>query len=286
MAISFFLKFFSCIFFSFGNYLTKRSTITGIQLCCLQSLLSALFLFPFTHSLVWPRAQFWLWVGRFFLGTLASLFWVYSLQKLSLFDVISLQLVSPFVTVLGSVFFLKEKISWTRSWSILFSILGTFLVIFGYVYDRENCSTWGAVRLLPIGASLCCAGVYLLSKKILKKSNVVFVVFQQMVFNGFVLLPSLFFHHRYDFWKSVDVYDIGLLFLLSFCTSMAHLCLHFAIFFTDLVCLMPLGGIRSLLSVFLGVFFLGERPGFMVFCGTIIIIISMGILSCSAKRST
>ena len=91
MTISFLLKLFSCIFFAVGNFLKKKSTLAGVQLCCLQSFFSALLLLPFVPSFSWDRTQPWIWAGRFFLGTLASLLWVYSLQSLSLFNVMSLQ---------------------------------------------------------------------------------------------------------------------------------------------------------------------------------------------------
>jgi S-adenosylmethionine uptake transporter len=285
MIVPFSLKFLSCLFFSFGNILTKESAINGGQLCFLQSLLSAFFLFPFASLHVWPKSQFWMWAGRFFLGSLSSLFWVYSLQSQSLFNVISLQFIVPCITVLVSVFLLREKMSWGRFWAIAFSILGALLVVFGRgTYGGRGGNVWSSVSFLPIVASLLCAGVNVLGKKIMKKSNVVSITFQQMLFNCVFFFPSYFFTSQGDSWHPVSMKDFGILFALSLCASMAHLCLHFSILYADLISLIPLGGMKHLFTILWGILFCGEVPGTISFCGIIIIIISMGIVSCTLKK--
>lgn len=284
MYISSTLKIISCVFFSIGNYLTKKCAIPGAQLFCYQSFLGSLFLIPFVSSFSWKKSLSILWVLRFVLGALGSLFWVYSLKKLSLFDVMSLQFVTPLMTTLGAVFFLKEPMNRFRFSAILLSFVGALFVTVGRWSGENQSWIWGPSLFLPVFASLCSGGVNLLSKKIFDQSNIILITFQQFFMNGLVVLFVSLMSGRCALWHSLSRGDLYFLFCLTLCVVMAHLCLCFAMIYADLLVLIPLGSIRALLTIAWGLLFLNERPGMTALCGTILIIVSMGVLSCSAKR--
>ncbi len=279
---SFSLKIISIIFFSFLNFLTKKSNIDGKILFCVQSFSTALCLSPFARSYTMAYQAPWLWLLRLVLGSISSLLWIFSLKKLSLFDTMSLQFLSPVATVLGSVFFLHEKITPHRMTAIILSILGGGLMLWGKS-TTETMHTL-SFSFLPILASISCASVNILTKKIGRPSNGTLLILQQMVFNGVVLLP---FCIRSDtsFWSLICHTDTLIsLAGITLCTACAHLCLHHAIVLNDLTMLIPIGGLRPILTIVYGIIWLNERPSFISVCGTSIIMASLFMLSTQSKK--
>jgi drug/metabolite transporter (DMT)-like permease len=117
------------------------------------------------------------------LGTLGILFFFYAIDELVLSDADMLNKLSPFLTIIFSAIFLKEKARSFQIMAIIIAFLGTLLII------KPQFSVDVIPYLAGILSAVFAAGAYTVLRVLGQKEKFYTVVFYFSFFSTVVLLP-------------------------------------------------------------------------------------------------
>ncbi len=291
-------KIASCVCFALINFLLKTIDLPASQVTCFESMFAAILLWSFSvqtrsspqplpqHNLAgsspaedayWKNPLYWV---RAALALFSSWLWVISMQKLPLLQSVSMGFLSPFITILGARFFLKERLTFWRILAVLLAFLGGTLISFGGRVQGLGLDPW---VLAPLLTTVLFAAINLISKSLLSHTPPLILTRSLMMMTGLGWLCIGLFKD-YDQWV-MPSFDQWLQFTaLGVLAAAAHMCSHLAMARADIIALLPLGVIRLVLSGGLGWFFLQETPSFWLICGIICVIGASSCLSWHLKK--
>ena len=194
-------------------------------------------------------------------------------------EVIALGFLGPIITIFSSSFFLKEKINLTRMFAILFSIIGSTLILRP---DKIllNYEYYNLIIILPLFSTLFFVVSKLLTRFLAyKKESPEKLVSYLLIF----MVPVSFFIATFD-WVIPNTYNFPLLFLLGIFSTIAHYTFSKAYALSEVSFLMPFGFTKFLSSVLIGYYIFSEVPRSIdIWIGIIFIFISI-IIAISKKN--
>ena len=202
-----------------------------------------------------------------------------SFKYLPISEVIALGFLGPLITIFSSSIILKENMNITRIFAILFSIIGSILILRP---DKIflNYEYYNLIILLPILSTLFFVIAKLLTRYLAyKKESPEKLVSYLLIF----MVPVSFIIAVFD-WKSPNVANVPWLMLLGIFAMIAHYSFSKAYALSEVSFLMPFGFTKFLSSVLIGYYIFSEIPRSIdIWLGIIFIFISI-VIAISKKN--
>jgi drug/metabolite transporter (DMT)-like permease len=289
-----FYKIASCLFFALMNIVIKNIPLPAIQIACMENIFGAflLFLFSKTYKLpqklkeppsaifakVRPRYFPYLYWIRAMCAMVSTVLWTKSVQKLPLLQTVAMGFLSPFVTILGARFFLKEALSFSRIMAIFLALISGTLISCAKT-DHFSQGLFNPWLFAPLIATVLFSVTNLLSKSLLSTHSPLVLTRSLMGITGLCLLVS-----TYDQWIPPSKNVLVLVSLLGILAAIAHICAHLAMARADVSALLPLGVIKLMFTGILAWVFFNELPSLGLLCGMIFGIAAFFCLSWRSKK--
>ncbi|WP_079480753.1 DMT family transporter [Halobacillus salinus] len=182
------LLLISAFGFSMMAALVKLSgDVPTVQKTLFRNLVSAIIAFGFVkvnkERLFGKRENQKLLLSRSALGTIGMVLFFYAIDNLVLSDADMLNKLSPFLLIIFSAIFLKEKARLYQIISIIIAFLGTLLII------KPAFSIEFVPYLAGVGSAVFAAGAYTLLRVLGDKEKFYTIVFYFSFFTTVTLLP-------------------------------------------------------------------------------------------------
>ncbi|MDA9557027.1 DMT family transporter [Vibrio sp.] len=206
------------------------------------------------------------------LGTVALVGVYYALTELPLAVATIIHNTSPILTSVLAFLFLKEKVQSSTIISIIFGMIGVFIVTnpdIIFVAAESNLSTNGI--LAAIGAAICSSFAFIVVKKLSKTEDPSVIV---LYFPLFALPASLFLLG--DDFILPNLYQLGLLILIGIFTQVGQVYLTKAMKIGDASKTVAYSYVQILFVIIFGYLVFDEAPTLSMLLGASLII--MGAL--------
>lgn len=208
-------------------------------------------------------------VARALFGTLGLIFHFYAISNINLADASIIQKISPFIMLLFSFLFFKEKISKIQIASIFIAFFGIVLVV---KPTSEVLISQGSLAALSAaifsGMAYTCVR-YLGINKISRD----FIIFFFSLFSSLSLVPSLFLNYH-----PMSLYQILMLIGAGLFATLGQYGITYAYYYAAARSIVVFDYLQVVFTGILGYIFLLELPDFVSLCGYVIII-GIGIFS-------
>ena len=178
-----------------------------------------------------------------------------SFKYLPISEVIALGFLGPLITIISSNFILKEKMNITRIFAILFSIIGSVLILRP---DKIllNHEYYNLIILLPLFSTLCFVIAKLLTRYLAyKKESPEKLVSYLLI----LMVPVSFFIAIFD-WKTPCIFNYPWLLLLGLMAVIAHYSFSNAYALSEVSFLMPFGFTKFFSSALIAYYIFSEIP--------------------------
>ena len=197
---------------------------------------------------------------RAFFEVLTAIFFFSGLILMPMSNVYTLLMTTPFMVILYSVFFAKEKVGIRRWSAVMMGFVGVIIVI-----NPQNLE-FGYLFILPIISAFFLTMRDAVTKNIVNKNNILEITLItsifMMIFSG---LGSLIFKVEFD------LNSIHLIFISSIFLTMAYLFSILTIFYAPLSLTASIRYSVIVFGIILGYLFMGEIPSINMLIGAIII---------------
>ena len=287
-------KILSYIMFSFcnsiikyligGSYFMIENPVPIYIIVMYSYMFGAFFLFPYfylkKYIFKFKIKYFLLHILRLVFFVSGFLLWGLSFKFMSIVQVVIISFGSYLLSIFGSSFFLKEKITLNRFICLFISIFGVFFTSL-HLNNLYNEHVFDFVFLLPIFSSFMFSFEKLVSRKlILLKEDGVFLVFYIMFLTPFFcIIPVI----KYG-WFFPDVNHFFYFFVLGFCSILSIYFYNKAYVYSEVTFLMPFFPFKLILSCVFGYLFFGEILNFFNLFVWVFILIFCIILLYYEKR--
>ena len=235
----------------------------GIFRNIIAAIISAIPLFKHRFNITTPKSkeEWAVLVGRSIFGTIGLVLNFYAITHISLADSSIIQKLSPFVILILSYIFFKEKMTNFQIGAVIVAFLGVMLVI---KPSGSGLISTGALAAL-VGALF--AGMAYTCVRYLGTHNISgeFIIF-------FFLLPSLIFDYHV-----MTFYHLSMLILAGASASIGQYGITFAYRYAAAKNIAAFDYSQVVFSGILGFIVLGEIPDLQSFIGYIVVI-SVGIV--------
>ncbi|OEH91576.1 DMT family transporter [Bacillus solimangrovi] len=192
-----------------STFVKISGDLPTIQKTLFRNLISAIISFGFVmyykERLFGKRENFKLLLLRSTLGTLGIIFYFYAIDQLVLSDADMLNKLSPFLLILFSAIFLKEKAETYQIVAVLIAFLGSLLII------KPQFSLDTVPYMAGLMSSVFAAGAYTLLRVLGTKEKFYTVVFFFSFFSTVVLLPFVII-----FYEPMTLQQLSFLLLAGF----------------------------------------------------------------------
>ena len=207
-------------------------------------------------------------ISRSVFGTIGLVFNFYAITHISLADSTIIQKLSPFVILILSFIFFKEKMTVFQLISIIIAFIGVGFIVRP---TGDGFISMGALAAL-LGAF--CSGVAYTCVRYLGTHNVSgeFIIFFFSTLSTFMLLPYLIFDYR-----DMTVYQVSMLLLAGASATIGQYGVTFAYKYAAAKNISVFDYSQVLFSGILGFIFFNELPDLQSLIGYIIVI-SVGII--------
>jgi drug/metabolite transporter (DMT)-like permease len=251
------------------NGIVRQVNLPPCQIICLQNIFGAFFLALFFGS--FPLSAFYnlFSYGRAFFALPGTLFWVFSLKCLPLWQAVALGFLGPFVTTLLSKVFLKEHIGAYRMCAIILGVIAGSLFTLPQTGFCNN--SWNIA--FPIIATLSFSFCHLAGKKLSQTETAHSMAFSLMVLLG----VSLFF--TWPLWQIPSLEEWLTLVGLGALASFAHFSMNQSLICSDLSFLIPFGSARFIGTALIGFLCYHEIPSPLSFIGMGLTLFGLWLLS-------
>ncbi len=267
---SIFWKVFSCACFAGINgivrYLSGGSALAISQklpiytIMFWQHLFGAIcltvFMAPKLNKETILKNNLWTHLLRVGIAALAIAIWNQSLRFIPMTQVVALSFIAPVLTVMGSVFFLKEDFNFYRKIAVALGLLGSFMITRPDLTIGSP-TEYGWYVLLPIGASLIFASDKLLCRKLLITNTEPMLLAWYLLT---LLTPMCFVANSIFGWVTLTLENIGFLVLLGIISALAHYAFSKAYSMAEVTFLLPFGASKIVLSAMVSFAAFGEFP--------------------------
>ena len=206
--------------------------------------------------------------SRTIFGTIGLVFNFYAISHISLADSTIIQKLSPFVIILLSYFFFKERMSKFQFVAIIIAFIGVGFIV---KPTGEGLISMGALAAL-LGAF--CSGIAYTCVRYLGTHNVSgeFIIFFFSSLSTILLLPYLIFDYR-----PMTMYQLSMLILAGSSATIGQYGVTFAYRYATAKNISVFDYSQVLFSGILGFIFFNELPDLQSLIGYIIVI-SVGII--------
>jgi drug/metabolite transporter (DMT)-like permease len=192
----------------------------------------------------------------------SGIFAILSLQRMPLFDATALFYVSPLITVLLAIWFLKEEITRTKLITLLCGFAGMLLIA------RPGGAIVGWTILLPLACALCFAFNQIATRQLRGYDGRQLLLCGALI--GFIAaslpLPLL--------WRTPDLAAVGWMVLAGLLMSGVQTLLLWGLQRAGAARLAPLGYLQAVFALFIGLMIFGEVPDIWSMAGMVVIIAS------------
>jgi drug/metabolite transporter (DMT)-like permease len=255
-----------------------HASLETVTIVFFQNLIGFCILFPFMdRKNLWSfhRKRGWVHILRAGCGTLGMLSWCLAVRYLPLAEAVALGFMGPLISLLGAIFFLREKVNSARVWAIYLGFLGGCFIMHGPNFLRlHECSFRWALLWLPLISSAFFSVTHVLNKFLVRYDSPLVVVGNMqsltvLFLAGFVI-PDINLALPLSVWAELLLFG-GLSALAMFSLTRSFAC-------TDLTFLMPIGSLRFVLTALLGFLWFHQVPSVWVLLGFVIIFVGINIL--------
>lgn len=283
-------KILSCACFALINglvrYLTGGSSLelseplSVTSIVFFQNLFGTLFLIPWIlkdYKNPLNTKYMKLHIFRVTLAVLGVVLWYLSLQFMEITQAVALGFTGPIFTVIGSYFFLKERLGPMRFLALAASFFGAVLVLRPDKTLISQSSFIGIAAIIPLISAIVISSVKMCSRKlaVYGESPKAMTTFLMLFMTPVSLLIALI----YDF-TIPSLHHLPYLILMGFLATAAHLSISKAYITGEVTFIMPFGISKIILSSAIGYFAFGEYPKmWTVWLGATIIFLSVLLLS-------
>jgi drug/metabolite transporter (DMT)-like permease len=202
-----------------------------------------------------------------------------SFKYLPVSEVIALGFLGPIITIISSRIILKEKMNITRILAIIFSIIGSILILRP---DKIliNYNYYNLIIILPLFSTLFFVISKLLTRHLAYKKESP----EKLVSYLLILMVPVSFVFAVLEWQYPHACHIPWLVFLGFLAMAAHYSFSNAYALSEVSFLMPFGFTKFISSTMIGYFVFSEVPRSMdIWIGIIFIFISI-IVAISKKN--
>lgn len=194
---------------------------------------------------------------------IAGLAFVTALTLMPLSNASAILQASPLMVTLGAALFLKEPVGWRRWAAIIIGFIGVIIII------RPGMEGFNSASILAL------IGVVGLSLRDLATRRVAVNISSAVVSAAAYLaltIPSFTMMYFQGGWKPVDSITFWYLFIACFIGPAGYYCIVQAVRLGEMGTIAPFRYTRLIFAMFIGYFFLSERPDLMMIIGSILVI--------------
>ena len=220
--------------------------------------------FFFNHNLRWPK-NLQIQLSRSLFLFLSTVFFFFSISKISLAEALTLSFVSPIIVTILSIFLLNERVGVRRLIAVFLGFAGALIVI------RPGFNEINIATVAALGTGICYA-FYIVSTRKLSSIDSPLLT---LLFTGLsgVILISLVVPF---FWTWMNFSQWLILISLASIGTVAHLLIILSLNFAEASKLAPLAYFEIVTNVLIGYYFFNDFPNKWIWVG-LLLIISSGI---------
>jgi drug/metabolite transporter (DMT)-like permease len=206
-------------------------------------------------------------------GTISMFFWFYAVNSLPLSEAVSLSFLTPIVTTIASMIFLKEKVSKNIFLASFISFIGVIIILRpgfhkfdeGYIFSFCSIIFWTISNLI----------VKTMTKTDKPQTIVAHMTFFMFIFSMPFALPYL---APLNFTAFIEFFILGII------SNMSYKLIAEAYSKNDLSILQPFDFSRLIFTSLVAYFIFDEKLDIWVFVGSLIIL--FGLILIVKKKST
>lgn len=201
--------------------------------------------------------------ARSVFGTIGLVLNFYAITHISLADSSIIQKLSPFVILILSYLFFKEKMTKFQVGALIIAFFGVLLVV------KPSANGFISIGAFAALLGAICAGIAYTCVRYLGTHNISgeFIIFFFSLTSTFMLLPYLIFDYH-----DMTMYQFMMLILAGASASIGQYGITFAYKFAAAKNIAAFDYSQVVFSGMLGYFFLGEIPDLQSFLGYILVI--------------
>ena len=242
----------------------------------MRNLFGLIFLLPQfikNRDTIFQTKNIYLHVFRGGNGTISMFFWFYAVNSLPLSEAVSLSFLTPIVTTIASMIFLKEKVSKNIFMASFISFIGVIIILRpgfhkfdeGYIFSFCSIIFWTISNLI----------VKVMTKTDKPKTIVAHMTFFMFIFSMPFALPYL---SPLNFTAFIEFFILGII------SNISYKLIAEAYSKNDLSILQPFDFSRLIFTSFVAYFIFDEKLDIWVFVGSLIIL--FGLILIVKKKST
>ena len=220
--------------------------------------------FFFNHNLRWPK-NLQIQLSRSLFLFLSTVFFFFSISKISLAEALTLAFVSPIIVTILSIFLLNEKVGIRRLIAVLLGFVGALIVI------RPGFNEINIATVAALGTGICYAFYMVSTRKLSSIDNPLLT----LIFTGLsgAIVISLIVPF---FWTWLNYSQWLILISLASIGTVGHLLIILSLNFAEASKLAPLAYFEIVTNVLIGYYFFNDFPNKWIWLG-LFLIISSGI---------
>lgn len=180
-------------------------------------------------------------------GICAMEMWFYSISIMNINLATALSFTSPIFSTIIAIIFLGEKAGIRRWSAILIGFISMLIIL------RPDTSGISNDGWIVIGASMLMACSGAMVKDLTSSEAPETIVFYMSLFMLLWSIPLAI-----PFWQPFTLPQLGLVFIIALCSTMAHLMIAYALVKTDLVVFAAFDFLRLVFTAALAYIFFGE----------------------------
>jgi S-adenosylmethionine uptake transporter len=242
----------------------------------MRNLFGLIFLLPQfikNRGTIFQTKNIYLHIFRSGNGTISMFFWFYAINALPLSEAVSLSFLTPIVTTIASMIFLKEKVSKNIFMASFISFIGVIIILRpgfhkfdeGYIFSFCSIIFWTISNLI----------VKVMTKTDKPQTIVAHMTFFMFIFSMPFALPYL---APLNFTAFIEFFILGII------SNISYKLIAEAYSKNDLSILQPFDFSRLIFTSFVAYFIFDEKLDIWVFVGSLIIL--FGLILIVKKKST
>ena len=201
-------------------------------------------------------------------GTISMFFWFYAINALPLSEAVSLSFLTPIVTTIASMIFLKEKVGYYRCGALIIGFVGVLIIL------RPTPNNFNYAAIFVLAATLLWSVSSLLAKSLTKTEHPNVIVFFLTLFMTPMSLPLAIKN-----WQWPNSEQLIWLFVLGMVSNFSHKALSKALSKTNMTVIMPFDFARLVFILLIAYFIFHQKPDIWTLVGgTIIILCSVSLV--------
>jgi len=254
--------FFASVMISIVRHLSE--TMHVFQIVMMRNFFALLFFFPYiikSSAGIFRTKKLHLHVIRGLVGLVAMLTWFYTVTLIPLPEAVSITFITPIITTLAAVIFLKEQVL-RKNWIALFVGFAGVLIIV-----RPGFQEFKLAYLLAFFTACLWATTSVFVKTMTKTEKpetiVVYMCFIIFFFSVPIAAPHL---------RSMSLHDLWWLALLAMFSNLSHISMSKAYSKTDMSVIQPFDFSRLIFTAIIAYFAFDEVIDFWTVIGSLVIL--------------